>query len=314
MDEPAGQTKFSLKDVPLGIGTWAWGDRLFWGYRQGYTVQDLKAAYEYCLQAGVTFFDTAEVYGQGVSEKILGGFIQASPRPVQVATKFMPFPWRLGGGALKRALKHSLARLGLEKIELYQMHIPLPPIKIETWMDAMIDAVQDGRVETVGVSNYDEGQMMRAYERLQTEGILLASNQVEYHLLNRKVEKNGLLARCQSLGIRLIAYSPLAQGVLTGKYTPENPPRGFRAQRYSTKYMQQIHPLVLLLKKIGADHGGKNAGQVALNWCICKGTLPIPGIKTVAQAEQNCGGLGWSLSDVEVDQLDQASDQVLKEA
>jgi aryl-alcohol dehydrogenase-like predicted oxidoreductase len=225
----------------------------------------------------------------------------------------MPFPWRLGGGAFKRALKHSLARLGRERVELYQMHAILPPIKIETWMNAMIAAVQDGLIEAVGVSNCEEAQMLRAYDRLQTEGIPLASNQVEYHLLNRRIEKNGLLARCQSLGVKVIAYSPLAQGVLTGKFTPENPPRGFRAQRYNPKFMQQIHPLILLLKKVGADHGGKNAGQVALNWCICKGTLPIPGVKTVQQAEQNCGALGWSLTPAEVDQLDQASDQVLKE-
>lgn len=302
-----------IKDILLGTGTWAWGDQLFWGYRQSYTDQDLQAAFKTCLEAGVTFFDTAEVYGQGVSEKIIGRFLNETDQPIQVATKFMPFPWRLTGRALNRALRASLARLGRTKVELYQMHTTLPFIKIETWMKAMAEAVQDGLVEAVGVSNYDEAQMQRAYEGLQREGIQLASNQVEYHLLNRKIEKNGLLKNCQALGVKAIAYSPLAQGVLTGKYTPENPLRGFRSQRYNQKYLQRVHPLILLMKKIGSDHGGKNSGQVALNWCMCKDTLPIPGVKNVQQAEQNCGAMGWRLTDLEVDQLDQASDQVLKE-
>jgi aryl-alcohol dehydrogenase-like predicted oxidoreductase len=302
-----------VKEVELGIGTWAWGDQLYWGYRQGYNDQDLKAAFLACLDAGITFFDTAEVYGQGISEKILGKFLKETDRPIQVATKFMPFPWRLTGKALSKALRASLSRLGRTKVELYQMHTPFPPIKIETWMRAMVEAAQDGLIEAVGVSNYDETETQRGYDVLQREGIQLASNQVEYHLLNRKIEKNGLLKICKALSVKVIAYSPLAQGMLTGKYTQENPPRGFRSQRYNRKYLKQVYPLVLLLKKIGADHGGKNSGQVALNWCICKDTLPIPGVKNIQQAEQNCGAAGWRLSDAEVEQLDQASDQVLKE-
>jgi aryl-alcohol dehydrogenase-like predicted oxidoreductase len=299
--------------VEVGVGTWSWGDRMFWGYRQGYEEQDIQAAFDTSLQAGLNFFDTAEVYGQGQSEKFLGSFIKKCNQPVKVATKFMPFPWRITGKALNRALKASLARLGLEKVDLYQVHFPLPLVKIETWMGAMADVCQAGLTGNIGISNFDASQTQRAYEALQHEGLRLASNQLEYHLLNRKIEKDGLLRQCQELGVKVIAYSPLAQGVLTGKYTSENPPRGFRGRKYNRKYMQEIKPLIVILKKIGSDHGSKSAGQVALNWCICKGTLPIPGAKTLQQAEQNAGAAGWRLSEAEMILLDETSDQVLKD-
>ncbi len=296
----------------LGVGTWAWGDRLFWGYHQGYGEKEVQEAFNASLQAGLTFFDTAEVYGQGQSEKLLGKFIREAGRPVVVATKFTPFPWRLTGKALARALKASLARLGLPKVDLYQVHSPLPPIKTETWMDAMAEVCQAGLTDSIGVSNYDKKLTQRCCDALQREGLRLAANQVEYHLLNRRIEKDGLLQQCQELGVKIIAYSPLAQGVLTGKFTSENPPRGFRGQKYNRKYLDQVKPLIALLKKIGVDHEGKSVGQVALNWCICKGTLPIPGAKTAGQAEQNAGAVGWRLAEQEVNLLDETSDQVLK--
>ena len=314
MSDLEGKTHAIFDGVDVGVGTWSWGDRMFWGYRQGYQEPDIQAAFDASLQAGLHFFDTAEVYGQGESEKFLGKFLKTSPQPVRVATKFMPFPWRLTKGTLRRALNASLARLGLAKVELYQIHWPFPPIKVETWMSAMAEACQAGLTEAIGVSNYNRDQTQRAFEALQREGLRLASNQVEYHLLNRKIEKEGLLGQCQELGIKVIAYSPLAQGVLTGKYTAENPPRGVRGRKYSRRYLEQVKPLIGVIKKIGADHGGKSAGQVAINWCICKGTLPIPGAKTLAQAEQNAGAAGWRLSDTEVGLLDETSEQVLKEA
>lgn len=302
-----------FEGVELGIGTWAWGDRMFWGYRQGYAEEDLRAAFDTCLAQGSTFFDTAEVYGQGMSEKLLGAFLKTTPARIQVATKFMPFPWRWTGRALARALQASLTRLGRAKVELYQIHWPLPPVRIETWMEALADAHQAGLVEAVGVSNYDRGQTQRAFDALQREGLRLASNQVEFHLLDRRIETNGLLQQCREMGVKVIAYSPLAQGMLTGKYTTDALPRGFRAQKYNRNYLQQVKPLVALLKKIGADHGGKNAAQVAINWCICKGTLPIPGVKNVAQAEQNCAAAGWRLSEGEMQALDELSARISKE-
>ena len=304
-----------LAGVTFGVGTWAWGDRLFWGYGSGYGSEDVRQVFYASLAAGIRLFDTAEVYGQGKSEQMLGEFVGDLPEEtrsqVLVATKFMPFPWRLGRGSLLRALKGSLNRLKIQQIDLYQVHQPLPPVTPETWMGAMAEAVQSGRVKAVGVSNYDRDWMRRSYEALIREGIPLASNQVEYSLLERRVEKNGMLKLCKDLGVTLIAYSPLAMGVLTGKYSAENPPRGIRGGRYGRRLLEKTAPLIALLKQMGANHGGKTPAQVALNWCICKGTLPIPGAKTIQQAEQNAGALGWLLSDSEVAALDEASDKAV---
>jgi aryl-alcohol dehydrogenase-like predicted oxidoreductase len=140
----------------------------------------------------------------------------------------------------------------------------------------------------------------------------LASNQVRYSLLDRRPEQTGLWALCRELDIRLIAYSPLAQGVLSGKYTPTHPPRGLRARRYTPDFLKRLEPLLALLRERGEAHGHKSPGQVALNWLIAKGALPIPGVKTAAQAEENIGAAGWRLTDAEVLALDAASDQVLE--
>lgn len=310
MGEATGKRHAVFEGVEMGLGTWSWGDRLFWGYGRGYRDEDIRQAYDASLEAGVFFMDTAEVYGQGRSETLLGKFLAETEQKVVVATKFMPYPWRLGRGSLKRALRNSLKRLGRASVDLYQIHWPFPPVQIEVWMDAMSEAVQAGLITAVGVSNYDRKQMQRAYDALIRQGVPLASNQVEYSLLDRRVEKNGLLKQCQEMGITLIAYSPLAMGMLTGKYTPENPPQGFRARRYQARYLAAMKPLIDQLKRIGSDHAGKTAAQVALNWVICKGAVPIPGAKTLAQAQQNAAALGWRLSEEEVARLDEVSDRV----
>lgn len=311
--ERAGQS--ILSGVSFGVGTWAWGDRLFWGYGSGYAQDEVRQAFDASLEAGIRLFDTAEVYGQGQSEILLGEFIravreQAPNEQLLVATKFMPFPWRLSRASLMRALRGSLRRLGLSQVDLYQIHQPLPPVNVETWMAGLVEAMQAGLTRAVGVSNYDVTRTQRSYDALIREGIQLASNQVEYSLLNRKIEKDGLMKLCQDLKITIIAYSPLAMGVLTGKYTAENPPKGVRGGRYNKRLLQRITPLVQLLRKTGAAHEGKTPAQVALNWVICKGALPIPGAKTLAQAEQNAGALGWRLTDEEVAALDAASEAV----
>ncbi len=307
-EAPANQSV--LQAVEFGVGAWAWGDRLVWGYGRGYAASEVRRAFDVSVAAGIRLFDTAEVYGQGQSELLLGEFIKTVEQPLIIATKFMPYPWRLGRGSLLKALRNSLKRLGLQQVDLYQVHHPMPPVNPETWMEAMTEAVQAGLVREVGVSNYDRSWTQRAYVALAREGIRLASNQVEYSLINRKVEKNGLLKQCQEQGVRLIAYSPLGMGLLSGKYTPENPPTGIRGGRYNRRFLERLVPLLTLMKRIGSDHAGKAPAQVALNWVICKGALPIPGAKNVAQAEQNAGTLGWRLTDEEVALLDEASDKL----
>ena len=307
---PLGATGIQIS--PMGIGTWAWGDTWFWQYgKGGYTDADLNVAYQASLAHGITFFDTAEMYGRGRSERLLGQFARKAGWSVVITTKFFPLPWRVSKGQLAGALRHSLDRLGLESVDLYQMHWPFPPVPIDTWMDAMADAVEAGLIRAVGVSNYNAEQTRRAYDALARRGVPLASNQVDYSLLQRKPETNGLLALCKQLNVTLIAYSPLAQGLLTGKYTPQNPPPGLRGRRYGG-ILAKIQPLTSLLREIGQAHGGKTPAQVALNWTISKGTVPIPGAKNARQAIDNAGALGWRLADAEVAALDAASSRVGK--
>ncbi len=296
--------------VEIGIGTWAWGDRFVWGYGNKYREEDIIQAFHESIENKIVFFDTAEVYGQGKSESFLGKLIPGSQVSVKVATKIMPFPWRLGKNALRSALNGSLSRLRLEKVDLYQMHWPLPPVPVERWMEQMVGVLQEGLIRAIGVSNYDLEQTKRSVTELKKHGMDLASNQLEYHLLERRIEKNGVMDYCQQNGIKVIAYSPLAMGILSGKYTPENPPKGARASQYSTSFLSKIQPLIKLLKRLGQDHDGKTASQVALNWVICKGALPIPGAKNAKQAGENSGAIGWRLTNMEVQQLDEMSESV----
>ncbi|MEP7289549.1 MAG: aldo/keto reductase [Chloroflexota bacterium] len=295
----------------LGIGTWAWGDRFVWGYGQGgYTDEDLKKSFDATLAAGINFFDTAELYGfpSHQSEKLLGQFKQSTTQPVIIASKFFPLPWRFMKGQLISALKGSLRRLKMDRLDLYQIHWPTPRVPLERWMEALADAVEAGLTRTVGVSNYSTEQMRRAHEVLAKRGVPLASNQVEYSLLERAPERNGLLAACRELNITLIAYSPLAMGRLTGKYTPDNLPTGMRKRWYTPEHLMSIQPLIARLREIGEIHGNKTPAQVALNWTICKGTIPIPGAKNMRQTQDNAGALGWYLTPDEVASLDAAAD------
>jgi aryl-alcohol dehydrogenase-like predicted oxidoreductase len=302
-----------LRGIDIGLGTWQWGDRLFWGFGQGYSEPDLRAAFDISHSAGIQLFDTAEVYGLGRSERYLGQFLRSSGAPALVATKFFPMPWRWTRATLVAALRGSLRRLGGPAVDLYQIHWPLSPMPIETLMDGLADTVEAGLARAVGVSNFDVDQTRRAYATLKRRGVPLASNQVPYSLLNREVERDGLLAVCQELGVRVIAYSPLAQGLLTGKYGPDHAPPGVRRLRWAAR-LRRIDPLIGLLREIGAAHatddGPRTPAQVAVNWCMCKGTLPIPGAKNERQARENAGAIGWRLTEEEVARLDRASDEV----
>lgn len=306
---PLGSTDIQIS--PLGIGTLAWGDTFMFQLGRGDGSEaDLGLAYQASLAYGVNLFDTAEIYSRGQAERLLGYFARQSGWPVVLASKFFPFPWRLSKNSLLAALRASLSRLGLSYLDLYQLHWPFPPVSIETWMDALADAVDANLVRAVGVSNYDVDQMRRAHAALARRGVPLASNQVEYSLLARKPEESGLLLACRELNVTLIAYSPLARGLLTGKYSPGNPPQGSRRWRYRSGLLDAIQPLVGLMREIGQGHGGRTPAQVALNWVMCKGGVPIPGAKNARQALDNAGAMGWGLDEAEVEALDLTSDRV----
>jgi aryl-alcohol dehydrogenase-like predicted oxidoreductase len=298
-----------IRVAPLGVGAWSWGDTLIWGYGQGYSKSDVAAAFHASLNAGITLVDTAEFYGTGTSERIVGQLAEATEQPVVIASKFMPYPWRLSAKSLRGALDSSLKRLQIKRIDLYQIHFPTPLLDISELMDALADAVADGKIRAVGVSNYSARQMHTAHAALARRGVTLATNQVEYSLLKRAPETNGVLDTCRELGVTLIAYSPLAMGLLTGKYRPGVRPSGLRrfAPRFSAHNLAAIQPTLALALTIGAAHGGKTIGQVALSWLIQQGTLPIPGAKNARQAQENAGALGWTLDPNEVEQLDVAT-------
>lgn len=310
MAEPSSETRF-LHAIEMGLGAWQWGDRVVWQYGHGYGDAEVHQAFLASLEDGIRFVDTAEVYGSGRSERLLGQFLKETDQPVLVATKFFPLPWRFRKNALPRALKASLARLGMESVDLYQIHWPTPFMSIDKMMEGLAECVKSGLTRTVGVSNFSQTQMLAAYSSLASHNIPLASNQVHYSLLNRTVEQSGTLARCKELGIRLIAYSPIEKGLLSGKYSADSPPPGARSRNY-TGLLPRIGPLLKLMTEIGQDHGGKSNVQIALNWVICKGALPIPGAKNAEQAQANAGSLGWRLTDEEVARLDETSNKILE--
>lgn len=299
---PGGST------VPaLGIGTWAWGDSLFWSYGKEYTADELRQAFKSALDSGVNFFDTAEVYGLGESERLIGQFTQQSQTPALIATKYFPLPWRFTANAVADALTASLKRLQADRVELYQVHAPFDFFMgQETLMTALAREVKQARIGAVGVSNYSAEQMQTAHRILAAQGVPLAVNQVKYSLLARQIERNGVLDMARRLEVTILAYSPLAQGRLTGKYTPEtSKPSGARSldPKFSRSGLEAISPVIQLLQTLGEKYQ-RTPAQIALNWLISQGNvIPIPGAKTAQQAQQNAGALGWSLAPEDVMQL-----------
>ena len=274
-----------LNVAPLGVGAWAWGTTRLWGYGKEYNRSDVGAAFRASMAEGVTLVDTAEMYGNGASEMIIGEILREGGferRPV-IATKFAPLPYRFSAKSLLKAVDKSLERLGIETIDLYQIHFPNPIFKMNSLMDALAETVKAGKVRRVGVSNYDADQMKRAYDRLTSHEVSLASNQVEYSLLQRAPETNGVLDACRDLDVTLIAYSPIAKGLLTGKYGPGgDKPSGLvrrMGRAFGEQNLKRIEPVLNILREIGEAHN-KQPAQVALNWLITqRSTFPIPGAK-----------------------------------
>ena len=299
----------------LGVGIWSWGDTRYWQYGQNYTREDVSRAYQACLNTGLNFFDTAELYGSGASERLLGECSREDERPIVIASKFAPFPYRFSARSLLQALDASLERLGVSQIDLYQIHWPYTFLKVNDLMDALAEAVRSGKVRTVGVSNYSAKLMHTAHARLARHDIPLASNQVHYSLLHRNPESNGVLDACRELNVALIAYTPLEQGLLTGKFRISNSnvtlpgrTRRLMSPNFRNSQRQKMEPLLQTMETIGRIHA-KTSGQVALNWLLCRDecVIPIPGARNEHQASENAGAIGWRLSPEEFAQIDLAS-------
>lgn len=300
----------------MGCGTWAWGNRLLWGYDQSMD-KELQAVFNLCVSNGVTLFDTGDSYGtgrlKGQSELLLGRFYQQylgeNKENICIATKLAPYPWRLTRKSMISACNSSAKRIG-KNVDLVQMHwstANYAPWQEGALLDGLADLYEQGLVKGVGLSNYGPKRLEYVYKKLAERGVPISTLQVQYSLLSTyPVTELGVKDVCDRLGIKLIAYSPLTLGLLTGKYTEKGKfPKGIRGLLFR-QLLPKIHPLLSCLQAV-AEARNKTMSQVAINWCICKGTIPIPGAKTVAQAQENIGALGWQLNDSEVTELDHAA-------
>lgn len=307
--------KSNLRVPRMGVGAMVWGDpkglaRLHpaqTAYGGAHGIEEERRAVEVSIDAGVNLFDTAAMYSNGAAESRLGELTRG--RDVIIATKY-PGGFSFKAEDFPKELEMTLSRLGRNSIDLYQHHYPNARLSISRLMDFVADAVVSGKVKAVGVSNYSAAQMREAHAALAKRGIPLASNQVEYSLLHRKSEVNGVMDACRELGITLIAYSPLAGGRLTGKYSAQNRPSGFFRRilpQYNRKALDEMQPVIKLLSEIGA-HYQKSPSQVALRWLIENPlVLPIPGAKNGKQAADNAQALTFSLTAEEVEILSQAT-------
>ena len=300
----------------IGLGCWQFSGGvgpagLYWPALDQERVNRIVAA---SLQGGVSWFDTAEFYGRGRSERALAAALQAAgmaPGQVVVATKW--WPMFRGAGSIRATVGERVEALRPYAIDLHQVHSPLALASTAAQMQAMADLVAAGIVRAVGVSNFSGARMAAAQQALSRRGLGLATNQVRYSLLDRAIEKNGVLAQAKAQGTSIIAYSPLAQGVLTGRFhrDPQTIAVISRTRRMKPAFrrLEAARPLVEALAEIGAAHGG-SAAQVALAWLLqFHGDLvvAIPGASSVEQAASNAGAMQLILTRAELDRIDQLS-------
>ncbi|KAL4421934.1 hypothetical protein ABPG77_007876 [Micractinium sp. CCAP 211/92] len=312
-----------FKASPMGFGTWSWGNKLLWDYDESRD-PELQEVFNLVTAAGINLFDTADSYGTGKlngrSEQLLGRFIDEYPGSdavrdnVRIATKLAAYPWRLTPQQWVGACRASLKRMGKERIALAQLHwstANYAPLQERLMWDGLAAIYDEGLVEAVGLSNYGPRQLARIKQFLDKRGIPLAAVQVQYSLLSRGTDQAAVKAACDDMGIALIAYSPLALGMLTGKYSMDDPsslPGGPRGLLFR-QVLPGLQPLLQVMGEIAARRK-KTLSQVVINWCICQGAVPIPGAKNLAQARENLGALGWRLSEGEVRALNEAADLV----
>ena len=269
----------------VGVGTNRWGGRASDPAR-------LAEAYTAALDAGVGFFDTAEIYSGGKSERAVGTEAHADPRPVVLASKFAPYPHRLTAAQFSRALDRTLERMGRDSIDLYYLHFPYSPVGVGTWMKAMVQAVKAGKIRAVGVSNCSAAQMRKAAAVLGQYDLPLAANQVQYSLTHRKPETDGVLDACRDMDVALVAYRPIGGGSLRAGASSGSGPTA----------------LMTVLGEVAARCGG-TVTQVALAWLLRRDehVIAIPGATKPAHVSENAGALSLELSADDLSAIDTAA-------
>lgn len=298
--------KSELKITPIGLGCWQFSKRnnmagKFWPYLEDDVILEILRI---SLEGGINWFDTAEMYGKGVSEKMLAKSLLdlgKKPGDAFIATKWSPL-LRSASNILK-TIDERLSCLNPFPIDLYQVHNPYGFSSEVKEMEAMAKLVRSKKIKYVGVSNFSDRKMRSAWETLQKEGIDLVSNQVKYNLLSREIETNGVLETAKELGITIIAYSPLAQGLVTGKFH-DNPEllknAGYRKyfSAFKPAGLEKSRPVIEIVKNLARKYGATTS-QIALSWLInfSDGMIvAIPGATKAKHAEENTGAMKLRLS------------------
>jgi len=290
----------NLKISAIGLGTWQFGTP-GWGYGKDFQRTNAIEIVQHALDLGVNFIDTAEVYGRGKSEEIIGEAIQERRDEVVIATKFLPLTLR--PSKIHKAVKNSLKRLQIDTIDLYQIHWPIPFVSKKRLLRHMEDMVKEGIIRYIGVSNFSRKQLEKAQTSLKSEEII--SNQVKYNMLQRRIEAD-LLPYARKENISIIAYSPLAQGLLTGKYREQGPKGGIRRinRLFAPVNLKQARPVLDELAHVASAHEATSA-QTALAWTIRDPTvIAIPGAKSIEQLISNVEAAELVLSQNELQQLE----------
>ncbi|MGH9007044.1 MAG: aldo/keto reductase [Acidimicrobiales bacterium] len=287
----------------VGLGTWQFGSRE-WGYGASYASGTAPEILGRSLELGVNLVDTAEIYAFGRSERIVGEALAGRRDQAFVATKLFPIlPF---DPVVTRRAKLSAGRLGVEQIDLYQVHWPNPVFPIGVTMAPLARLQRDGLIRHVGVSNFQLGQWKRADEAL---GGPVLSNQVRYNLADRRIERE-VLPWAEQHDRLVIAYSPLQQGLLSGRYGVDDVPKGMRANTpdFLPENLRRIEPLLAVLRRVAEVHDATPT-QVALAWLLRRpNVVVIPGASSVTQAESNAQATDLDLSDDEDAELTTASD------
>ena len=287
----------------IGLGTWQFGSQE-WGWGRDFTESDAEAVVNRALDLGINVIDTAEVYGRGRSEAILGEALRGRRDEAFIATKFapiVPVP-----RMVERAAEGSLRRLRVGAVDLYQLHWPNPFVPLSVTMAGMRTLVEAGKVRHVGVSNYSLAGWAAAEREMRGP---VATNQVQYSLVRRSPERE-LIPWARRNGRTVIAYSPLAQGALSGRYRGGDAPGGVRSLNplFTPANLGRLRPLLDALQDVAATHGA-TPSQIALAWTIHgPNVVAIPGAKNVAQLESNAAAADIELSDDEYTALTRAAD------
>lgn len=320
MVEPCQLGASGIAVSPLGLGCWQFsgGQGVAGRYWEALAPEVEEDIVRAALDGGVNWFDTAELYGWGTSESALSRSLKRLGRKngdVVIATKWWPL-FRFAGH-IRKSIAERLRRLDGFDIDLYQIHQPYSLSSVTAQMNAMADLVEARKIRAIGVSNFSARAMEKAARVLARRGLPLVSNQVRYSLLDRAIEANGVLDAAKDLGIAIIAYSPLAQGILSGRFHADpgqvarlSGPRK-RLAAFSRRGLERTRPLVEALREI-ARQCDATPSQVALNWLIhfhSDTVVAIPGASRVSQMEDNLGALRFTLSQEHLARLDQLSSQ-----